>query len=344
MPSPDTTTNLAMPFILPAQAQKHVIHNEALLVLDAVVQLTIAAATATPPASPVAGRCYLVADGAAGEWTGRDGRLAAWQDGAWTYLIPLPGWRAWFEEVGRLKIFDGTNWQEIGLPEEGQLERLGINATPDATNRLAIASPASLFSHDGAGHQVKINKAAATDTASLLFQSNWTGYAEMGLAGDTSFSIKVSDGTTWTTAIEIDVAGHVSRPRQPSARASRPGTNFSFVDGQQSGFTVLDLNQGGFALGAAVAGGGNTIVIPATGIYLLSLTTSILSSSGHSLALMRNGADTIAAMTGASGVAQTQNICVAASLSAGDFISLSHSGTATIELAATRTFLSIVMV
>ena len=32
---PDTTPNLALPFILPAQAQKHVTHNEALQRLDA---------------------------------------------------------------------------------------------------------------------------------------------------------------------------------------------------------------------------------------------------------------------------------------------------------------------
>ena len=35
----DTTPNLALPYILPAQAQKHVTHNEALIALDAVVML-----------------------------------------------------------------------------------------------------------------------------------------------------------------------------------------------------------------------------------------------------------------------------------------------------------------
>ena len=38
---PDTTDNLSMPYILPAQAQKHVTHNEALQILDAVVQLSL---------------------------------------------------------------------------------------------------------------------------------------------------------------------------------------------------------------------------------------------------------------------------------------------------------------
>ena len=30
----DTSSNLELPFILPSQAQKHVIHNEALQILD----------------------------------------------------------------------------------------------------------------------------------------------------------------------------------------------------------------------------------------------------------------------------------------------------------------------
>jgi hypothetical protein len=67
-----------------------------------------------------------------------------------------------------------------------------LNATADLQNRLAISSPASLFNHEGHGHQVKVNKASTGDTASLLFQSNWSGRAEMGLAGNDEFSIKVS--------------------------------------------------------------------------------------------------------------------------------------------------------
>ena len=33
----DTSSNLKLPFILPSQAQKHVTHNEALQILDALV-------------------------------------------------------------------------------------------------------------------------------------------------------------------------------------------------------------------------------------------------------------------------------------------------------------------
>ena len=46
----DQTPNLELPFIMAAQAQKHITHNEALRILDALVQLSVVARDlATPP-------------------------------------------------------------------------------------------------------------------------------------------------------------------------------------------------------------------------------------------------------------------------------------------------------
>ena len=58
---PDTSPNLVLPYLMPSQAQKHVTHNEALQLLDAVVQLTVEAFGATtPPASPAAGQVWAL--------------------------------------------------------------------------------------------------------------------------------------------------------------------------------------------------------------------------------------------------------------------------------------------
>ena len=49
----DATSNLSLPFIMAAQAQKHVTHNEALRALDAVVQLMVLDKDLdSPPGSP----------------------------------------------------------------------------------------------------------------------------------------------------------------------------------------------------------------------------------------------------------------------------------------------------
>ena len=193
---------LSLPYIQPAQAQKHVTHNEALRRLDALVQLSVESRGLTePPISPVDGARYIVATGASGGWAGQDHAIALNAGGGWIFLPPNTGWHAWIADEGAEVVWQDGVWQAQagGVPD-----RLGLGTSADPVTRLSVASPDTLLTHEGAGHQLKVNKAATTDTASLLFQTGWTGYAEMGLAGENAFSIKVSDGVTWTTALSFD--------------------------------------------------------------------------------------------------------------------------------------------
>jgi hypothetical protein len=76
------TLNLKMPYILPSQAQKHVTHNEALRLLDAVVHLSVKSRNrAEAPEAPASGDRYLVAAAAAGAWAGKGGAIASCIDG-----------------------------------------------------------------------------------------------------------------------------------------------------------------------------------------------------------------------------------------------------------------------
>ena len=213
----DTTAILGLPYLLPSQAQKHVTHNEALRQLDALVQLSAAEIGAeTPPADPAEGDLYILGPAPTGAWAGQAGALALWEGSAWAFIAPREGWRAWDRAAGALRVWTGADWAAIGggtatEPPE-VLPRLGIATGADDTNRLSVQSAAALFTHDGAGHQIKVNKATTGDTASLLFQSGYTGHAEMGLAGEIGFSIKVSaDGSAWSQALAFDAAtGQVS--------------------------------------------------------------------------------------------------------------------------------------
>jgi Protein of unknown function (DUF2793) len=201
----DATAILALPLIQPAQAQKHVTHNEALRLLDVLVQLAVADRDAgTPPALPDAGACHIVGPGATGAWAGQEDRIAVFADGAWWFLAPRPGWRAAVIDEGRAVSWDGSAWQD-GANAALSAATLGINATADTTNRLTVSAAATLFNHAGAGHQLKLNKATAGDTASLLYQTGFSGRAEIGLAGSDDFAVKVSpDGSAWTTAIGLN--------------------------------------------------------------------------------------------------------------------------------------------
>jgi hypothetical protein len=225
-PMSQSSPILALPYLQPSQAQKHVTHNEALRRLDIIVQLGVAEFDATtPPGAPTEGEVFALGTGASGVWAGHDNELAAWLDGVWLFLAPQPGWRAWGQAEAQLRIWDGSTW---GLPvaEHNNLDGLGIATTADAVNRLSVKADATLLSHDGAGHQLKLNKSSPADTASVLFQSNWTGHAEMGLAGDTNFAIKVSDdGSNWTEAVVFDGAsGRITGTAvQSEATDSTPG-------------------------------------------------------------------------------------------------------------------------
>lgn len=205
----DTTHNLKLPYIMAAQAQKHVTHNEALRMLDAILHLSVLDKDLTlPPGAPGEGERFIVAAGASGDWSGHDGAIAAWQDGAWAFYPPALGWRAWVDDEGGLYAFDGSAWVAAGSGGAGSVNPtplVGVNATADATNRLSVASDASLFNHDGSDHQQKINKAAVSDTASQLYQTNFSGRAEIGLTGNDDFHFKVSpDGATFHEAIQIN--------------------------------------------------------------------------------------------------------------------------------------------
>ena len=243
----DNSAKLSLPYLQASQAQKHVTHNEALRMLDSVVQLSVIDADLTdPPATPADGDRYLLPVGATGDWAGEDGKLAVWDDTAWVFHTPNEGWLAWVEDVDQLHAYDGTTWVEAGGAGDLQnVDFVGVNTTADASNRLAVSSPNTLLSHEGNGHQVKVNKAADTDTASLLFQTNWSGRAEMGTVGDDDFQIKVSaDGTTFNQSMVADAAtGTVSFPSgvdglTPAEFGDGPLVTTTYIASQRPGLVT----------------------------------------------------------------------------------------------------------
>ena len=213
----DTTARLLLPFIAPNQAQKHVTHNEGLQILDAVTQLSLQSLSlTTPPEDSVEGQCWYVAEPATGAWEAQNGKIAIWQAGTWAFIDVEIGWRAWVQDDAVFKVWNGSAWQEIAGQSSTlqNLPELGVNATADATNRLSMRSPASLFSHEGSDHRLNINKNESADTGSILYQTGFSGRAEIGLTGDDDLHVKVSpNGNQWHDALEIDSStGRVTFP------------------------------------------------------------------------------------------------------------------------------------
>lgn len=315
------TPNLNLPYMLAAQAQKHVTHNEALRMLDAVVQLSVLDRhLATPPGSPADGDRYIVAASPTGAWSGQAAKIAAFQDAAWAFYAPDEGWLTWIADENVVAVFDGAAWVLLpsgggGTSDHGLLTGLadddhpqyltnargdarytpiaptllGINATADTTNRLAIASAASLFNHVGSGHQVKINKNAAANTASFLFQTGFSGRAEFGTTGDDDFHLKVSpDGSAFFEAMVIDRAtGKVAMPATQRVTVQTFAASGTWTrPAGCTGVRVRAIGGGGGGAGATAAasqccaGGGGGAGSYSEGIFDVTSTASVAVTVG----------------------------------------------------------------
>lgn len=273
----EQSPRLSLSYVAPSQAQKHVTVNETFRRLDALVQAVVRSRTTTAePASPAEGDAYIIPASATGAvWSAFDeGGLAAYQDGAWAQIAPFEGLRAWVADDDELVVFNGADWGALagGGGSSETAAKFGINATADATNKLAVKSDAVLFSHDdatpGSGDaQVKVNKAGASDTASHLFQTDFSGRAEFGLTGDDDFHVKVSaDGSAWTEALVIDKASG------DASLAKRLFVNGA--DGVISGTSLTD-----FVLGDGAGHAGAVIDVGASYVGRIAFAVSSVTST-----------------------------------------------------------------
>ena len=209
----ENTGRFDLPLIMPSQAQKHVTHNEALTLIDGLMHLVIKAFGETaPPMSAQVDDAFVVGASATGSWFGEDGNIAFNTDVGWRFAVPVEGLIALDISAGRMVIFEQAVWKPLaGFVDIETLPRLGINTSADNENRLALRSNAALLTalETGGGGtgdlRLTLNKENAGKTGTLVFQTGYSARAEIGLAGDDDFRVKVSpDGAAWTEALRID--------------------------------------------------------------------------------------------------------------------------------------------
>lgn len=285
------STHLSLPYLDAAQSQKHVTHNDALQILDALTQLSAAARDVNvPPGSPVEGARYIVGAAATGAFAGHAAAVATWQDGAWRFLTPRAGWFAYVEAENLLRLFDGTIWRDASDAAHafGNLDRLGLGAAADAANPLSAKLNAALFTAKSPGEggsgdlRFNLNKSAVGNVVSQLYEDNYSGRAETGLIGDDHFRVKVSaDGSTWRQALDVDPAsGQVSFPSGVGAGAPAPFRNrlrnAAFAINQRAVSGTVSLGAGVYGHDGVRAGAGGCAYTFTTS----ALDTTLAISSG----------------------------------------------------------------
>jgi hypothetical protein len=140
---------LQLPFLAPAQTQKHVTLNEALLLPDMAAQLNVVSATlSAQPSNPTEGAVYILPASKSGaDWGGMASQaLACWVDGAWRQITPREGWRAFVCDSNQFVGFDGAAWTQAVLRTGLGLGSAALKNTGVSGNAVPLLDGANTFS------------------------------------------------------------------------------------------------------------------------------------------------------------------------------------------------------
>jgi hypothetical protein len=258
----DITTHLLLPYILASQAQKHVTHNEALRLLDAMVQLSVLDRTRTaPPVSPTDGDRHIVASGATGLWAGWDLNVAFWVDGVWMRLVPRPGWLAWIAAEQAFVVWNGSAWDLVGEPVDVSDAVFSLVNDADPTRK-------ALFSLSG----------ISTGTTRTFTLPNTSSELAI-LAGTQTFT----GNKTFSGTLTVSGTITVSAASASIGTATTTATYGMGTGGTTTGVTkTLNLGTGGAAgsttvvnIGPAAAGAGGTTVVNTPTVTFANAVTQV---------------------------------------------------------------------
>lgn len=184
MPDPifdDTTPRLGLPYVVAAQAQKHIPINESLARLDGLVQLAVESrSVAVQPASPANGGVWIAA------WPGPPaGTLMRFEAGAWTALTPSEGMLAWVKDENQMVAFDGAAWVPLSTTFRSTIAA----QTPNLANtRLEVLEQEVTLSGASTATSIAIPNRAIVLAVSTRTTVAITGAASYncGVSGDAS--------------------------------------------------------------------------------------------------------------------------------------------------------------
>lgn len=154
-----TTANLAIAELVESQSGKALTVNEALHVLDALVNCSIIDRDLTaPPGSPVDGNVYIPKATATGAWAGKENQLAQWDVNAWKFHAPEEGWICYVRDEDSLLVYTGSAWAvlagagagsvtsvALALPSFISVSGSPVTASGTLTGALAVQNANKVF-------------------------------------------------------------------------------------------------------------------------------------------------------------------------------------------------------
>jgi hypothetical protein len=138
----DRSARLELPMLRAGQAQKELLLNEALTLIDLLAQpAVLSLALDTPPAAPQPGQAWIVGMAPSGAWMGRANHIAGWSAGGWRFVGPVEGMSAWVAEAQQIARYSRGAWSI------GRLR--GTSVIIDGVTVIAAQQPAISAPSDG---------------------------------------------------------------------------------------------------------------------------------------------------------------------------------------------------
>lgn len=119
-----------LPLLAVGQAQKEHTHNEALSLVDSLLNLSVLTIANDPSVADeilnenpnINGTSWLIGDQPSGIWQGHRNQIAIWSPNGWRYLMPIKGMQIYHEMLKCRIIFDDGQWilaDSVEIPQGG---------------------------------------------------------------------------------------------------------------------------------------------------------------------------------------------------------------------------------
>jgi hypothetical protein len=213
-----TTANLKLPEIAESQSGKATTHNEALHVVDALLNCGVIDRDLTaPPGSPVDGDVYIPKATATGAWAGHENHLAQWDVSAWKFHVPEEGWTCYVRDEDKLLVYTGSVWAllagsgagsvtsvALSMPSELSVSGSPITSSGTLAVTKAVQNANKVFAGPttGADAAPAFRALVAADQVTMVGDSGsggTKGVAPAPAAGDAAAGKFLKADGTWAT-------------------------------------------------------------------------------------------------------------------------------------------------
>ena len=184
---------------------------------------------------------------------------------------------------------DGVSkWTPLANDVNEAFATLGVGTAPDPANPLSVYGASALF--NGANFSFTVNKSAAANVASVIFEDNFSLRAQIGLLNSDQLQIKVSpNGSSYFTGLTFDNA--TGAPTFGNARTAVADSNYTALTTDRViAFTAITAARSVTLPAASAFPSGHALVI---------VDESGAVSATNSITIARSGSDTISGLTNA---------------------------------------------